>query len=167
MKPKSPTPNEDGLLEYIEDIIGSSRLIAQIEESVKSLEELNTERAQQLNRVKASEKARDSLLSSKNEAEQCLLIEGEIHDNNAILYQLQILANQIKMDNINEKAKPIEEKLQDLRDSMKEKTDKLKVLEDDYETKRKEHTVSIIKLNNNYNSIIFIFLLLKENCKRT
>jgi structural maintenance of chromosome 4 len=32
MKPKGQTPHEDGLLEYLEDIIGSNRYLEQINE---------------------------------------------------------------------------------------------------------------------------------------
>ena len=35
MKPKAPGPHEDGLLEYLEDIIGSNQYVEAIEESTK------------------------------------------------------------------------------------------------------------------------------------
>lgn len=142
MKPKAPSPHEEGLLEYIEDIIGSNRLIEEIEKSVDELEKLNTDRAQQLNRVKAVENARDNLEGPKDEAVQYLQMEGEIIDDEAILIQLQALAHQVKIDSINDQKKPIEDKLTELRDSMKEKTELLKTLEVDYEQKRKDHGVS-------------------------
>ena len=143
MKPKAPTPHEDGLLEYIEDIIGSNRLIEEIEKAVDQLESLNTDRAQHLNRVKAVEHGRDNLESAKNEAEQYLQLEGDILDNQAILLQLQSLAQQLKIDDIMEQQNPVIEQLQKLRDSMKTKTDNLDALEKEYEQKKKDHEVCL------------------------
>merc|ERR1711879_70323 len=116
-----------------EDIIGSNRLIEEIEKSVDQLEKLNTDRAQQLNRVKAMENARKALEGPKNEAELFLQMEGEILDSEGILVQLQSVAHQTKIDQIMEKKQPIEDQLTALRDSMKEKTELLKTFESEYE----------------------------------
>ena len=35
MKPKAPSPHEEGLLEYLEDIIGSGKHVEKIEEGTK------------------------------------------------------------------------------------------------------------------------------------
>ena len=143
MKPKAPTPHEDGLLEYIEDIIGSNRLIEEIDKAVQELETLNTERAQQLNRVKAIQYARDGLEGAKQEAESFLETEGEILDLQAVLGQLQMLAHQVKIDKIDKQRAPIEEKLQALRDSMKDQLESLQTLEKEHEQKRKDHAVGV------------------------
>ena len=45
MKPKAPSPHEEGLLEYLEDIIGSNRLVEPITEALKAMEALNESRA--------------------------------------------------------------------------------------------------------------------------
>ena len=47
-------PNESGLLEYLEEIIGSSVHVEKIEELAKVLEEANERRIEQTNRTKAS-----------------------------------------------------------------------------------------------------------------
>ena len=44
MKPKALTPHEEGLLEYLEDIIGSNRFVTKIEQAAKDLETLNEQR---------------------------------------------------------------------------------------------------------------------------
>lgn len=54
MKPKSQNPNDQGLLEYLEDIIGSNKYVADIETLERILEESNEKRIEQTNRVKAS-----------------------------------------------------------------------------------------------------------------
>jgi structural maintenance of chromosome 4 len=55
MKPKAANPNEIGLLEYLEDIIGSNKFVEDIEILAKVCEECNEKRIEQTNRVKASQ----------------------------------------------------------------------------------------------------------------
>jgi structural maintenance of chromosome 4 len=55
MKPKAATEHEDGLLEYLEDIIGTSKYKDPIEEASVSVEKMNEERGEKLNRVKLVE----------------------------------------------------------------------------------------------------------------
>ena len=54
MKPRGQGENDEGLLEYFEDIIGSDRFKADIEEKGKELETLNEMWGEKLNRVKVS-----------------------------------------------------------------------------------------------------------------
>ena len=54
MKPIAQNPNETGLLEYLEDIIGSNKYCEKIEEIEKSLEDKNDDRIEKTNRVKAA-----------------------------------------------------------------------------------------------------------------
>lgn len=48
MKPKALTPHEEGLLEYLEEIIGSDRFLEAAEEAAKSIETLNEKRAEKV-----------------------------------------------------------------------------------------------------------------------
>lgn len=52
MKPKSNNSHEEGLLEYLEDIIGTNVYVENIEKKAKELEEINEERSEKINRVK-------------------------------------------------------------------------------------------------------------------
>ena len=54
MKPKALNPNETGLLEYLEEIIGSSVFVEEIDNLAKSVEIENEKRIEQTNRVKQS-----------------------------------------------------------------------------------------------------------------
>ena len=72
MKPKAVAPGDEGLLEYLEDIIGSNVYLAQIAEADKVVESLSTERAERLNRVKAAEREEATLESGNSEAEALL-----------------------------------------------------------------------------------------------
>ena len=61
MKPKAQNEHEEGLLEYLEDIIGTSRFKQPIEEQQKLLEQLTDERDEKLTRLKIVEKDKLSL----------------------------------------------------------------------------------------------------------
>ena len=64
MKPKAATENDTGILEYLEDVIGSDKYVEAIKEKGAAVETLNEERAMKLNRVKATEGERENLEAS-------------------------------------------------------------------------------------------------------
>jgi structural maintenance of chromosome 4 len=68
MKPKAQNENEVGLLEYLEDIIGSQKYVENIEKLEKDIERLEDERREKLSRVKACEHELESLTSDFNNA---------------------------------------------------------------------------------------------------
>ncbi|KAJ3112511.1 Structural maintenance of chromosomes protein 4 [Phlyctochytrium bullatum] len=61
MKPKGQNENEDGLLEYLEDIIGTTKYKAQIETASQQLDGLVQERDEKLTRLRIVEKDKDAL----------------------------------------------------------------------------------------------------------
>lgn len=66
MKPIAANANETGLLEYLEDIIGSNRYLEQIQTLEKALEDKNDERIEKTNRVKAAQVEMKSLEKEKD-----------------------------------------------------------------------------------------------------
>lgn len=77
MKPKAPTEHEDGLLEYLEDIIGTSKFKEPIEEALQEMDKFNEERGEKLNRLKIVERERNALEAEKKEAEDYLRLYNE------------------------------------------------------------------------------------------
>lgn len=77
MKPKSPNEHEDGLLEYLEDIIGTAEYKKPIEEASQVLDTLNDERTEKMNRLKIVEREKDALEKDKKEAEDYLRLHNE------------------------------------------------------------------------------------------
>ncbi|XP_076435848.1 structural maintenance of chromosomes protein 4-like [Babylonia areolata] len=90
MKPKAQSEHEDGMLEFLEDIIGSNRFKQPIETLAQRVERLNEMRAEKLNRVKAVEKEKDELEGAKNEAVEYLTSENVIVRLKNKLYQKYI-----------------------------------------------------------------------------
>ena len=91
MKSKAPTEHEDGLLEYLEDIIGTTRYKTPIEEALVEVDRLNEERGEKLNRLKIVEKEKFSLESKKKEAEDYLRDQNDLVNRQSALWQVYIL----------------------------------------------------------------------------
>lgn len=65
MKPKGGAPGDSGILEYLEDIIGSHKYVEQIEQATANVELCNQERQSKANRLKMSESERTGLQVGK------------------------------------------------------------------------------------------------------
>lgn len=75
MKPKALGPNDTGLLEYLEEIIGSSKHIEEIDGLTKTLDGENEKRIEQTNRVKAAQQELSSLEQERQMAVDFLQME--------------------------------------------------------------------------------------------
>jgi len=90
MKPKAGNEHEDGLLEYLEDIIGTSKYKTPIEESAAEVETLNEICLEKSGRVQHVEKEKNSLEDKKDKALAYVKDENELAMKQAALYQLYI-----------------------------------------------------------------------------
>jgi structural maintenance of chromosome 4 len=88
MKPKAPSPHEDGFLEYLEDIIGTNKYVEAIEESFQEVERLNDARGTKLDRVRAVDREKEALEGAKAEAESFMLKQLKIDVARSELLQL-------------------------------------------------------------------------------
>lgn len=89
MKPKAEAEGEAGMLEFLEDIIGTTRLKAPLEKINGRVNELNELRAEKINRCKLVQKEKDALESVKNEAIEYLKMENNLIKKQGYLYELQ------------------------------------------------------------------------------
>lgn len=78
MKAKAQNENETGLLEYLEDIIGSNKYVTRIEELDKQIETRDEERREKLSRVNACKHELDALEADKNNAIEYLKKERNL-----------------------------------------------------------------------------------------
>ncbi|KAK4463285.1 putative structural maintenance of chromosomes protein 4 [Cladorrhinum samala] len=88
MKPKAANEHDDGLLEYLEDIIGTSKYKQPIEESAAEVETLNEICLEKSGRVQHVEKEKNSLEDKKNKALAFIRDENELAMKQSALYQL-------------------------------------------------------------------------------
>lgn len=133
---------EDGLLEYLEDIIGSNKYVEQIEEWSKTLDDLNEQRLEKVNRMKIAERDRDNLSGSKEEAEDFLEKERDIRRKQNMLYQLFIYEAIHIVESTEAKKKEASERLAEEKKSRSENEALLKQSEKEYDsTKSKYDTI--------------------------
>uniref|UniRef100_A0A2K5EI64 Structural maintenance of chromosomes protein n=1 Tax=Aotus nancymaae TaxID=37293 RepID=A0A2K5EI64_AOTNA len=133
MKPKGQTEHDEGMLEYLEDIIGCGRLNEPIKVLCRRVEILNEHRGEKLNRVKMVEKEKDALEGEKNIAIEFLTLENEIfrkknHVCQYYIYDLQkrIAEMETQKEKIHEDTKEINEKSNILSNEMKAKNKDVK-----------------------------------------
>ncbi|CAE6532357.1 unnamed protein product [Rhizoctonia solani] len=87
MKPKAPNEHEDGLLEYLEDIIGTSKFKEPIEEALAEADRLAEERGEKMARLKIVEKEKSKLEAEKEEAEAFLRDQNDLVRAQSKLWQ--------------------------------------------------------------------------------
>lgn len=90
MKPKAANEHDDGLLEYLEDIIGTSKYKSPIEESAMEVETLNELCTEKNARVQHVEKEKKGLEDKKNKALAYIRDENELALKQSALYQVYI-----------------------------------------------------------------------------
>ncbi|KFV98226.1 Structural maintenance of chromosomes protein 4, partial [Eurypyga helias] len=136
MKPKGQTEHDEGMLEYLEDLIGSARLKDPIQTLCRRVDILNEQRGEKLNRVKMVEKEKDALEVEKNKAIEFLCLENKIcKEKNRIcqyyIYDMKKQINDIEMqkEKINEQRNEVNEKSTTLAEKMKTKSKALEKLE--------------------------------------
>lgn len=146
MKPKAENENDDGLLEYLEDIIGTSEYKKSIEDAENQLESLNEECTSKLSRLEIVRKEVRSLQGPKNEVIRNMRMENELTMKKSLLYQVNIHRVQAsirintealekhkaQLDADREETKEIREEIVHLEETVKADTSELASL-------RKEH----------------------------
>ena len=90
MKPKAANEHDDGLLEYLEDIIGTSKYKTPIEEAAVELETMNEVCMEKQGRVQHVEKEKNGLEDKKNKALAFIRDENELAEKQSALYQIYI-----------------------------------------------------------------------------
>merc|ERR1740117_70211 len=89
MKPKAPNEHEDGLLEYLEDIIGSNRHVEPINEKMVVVDQLSEVRQEKLNRLRMAEREKTALDGPRREAESWVTAEGERLEVQSLVAQME------------------------------------------------------------------------------
>jgi len=139
MKPKSVGEHDEGLLEYLEDIIGSNRFIAEINEVAKTIEDINEQRVHLVKRVKISERDCEKLRQPREEAESFLSLEREIRSRQNLLYQLNENTARTESELAGQKLAGYTEKLELERNKLQECNERLSEVEKQYNQCSQEH----------------------------
>ncbi|KAL8713883.1 MAG: hypothetical protein Q9220_002029 [cf. Caloplaca sp. 1 TL-2023] len=90
MKPKAANEHDDGLLEYLEDIIGTSKYKTPIEESATEVDTLNEICTEKSSRMQHVEKEKKGLEDKKDKALEYIRDENDLASKQSALYQVYI-----------------------------------------------------------------------------
>lgn len=147
MKPKADNSNDTGMLEFLEDIIGTSRYKVPIDQLNAKYVELNEQRSQFVNRCKMSASEMAAISELKDEAINALKLENEkkiekskllqynLHRANFSVssYEAEFIADKEKLDKIDREIKECEEKRCTLNNEEQSKSKEYKQLQKEQE----------------------------------
>ncbi|KAK9365403.1 RecF/RecN/SMC [Lipomyces kononenkoae] len=138
MKPKAQNENDDGLLEYLEDIIGTSKYKKLIEESAQEVEALNEICHEKFGRLDIVQKEKSSLEDARNAALNYVRDANELTMKKSALYQLYVMRSreniQVTEDLLNDLAAQLQKELE----NNKGNEDEIENLNDRYKEAAKQ-----------------------------
>ncbi|KAK9457885.1 hypothetical protein V1511DRAFT_455014 [Dipodascopsis uninucleata] len=120
MKPKAQNENDDGLLEYLEDIIGTSKYKQPIEETAQQIEYLNEQVLEKESRLGIVKREKESLEEARKQALTFINDENELVLKKSTLYQLYIYSCQQSITVTNEIVEELKLKLKEESSTYKE-----------------------------------------------
>ena len=138
MKPKAQHDSDDGLLEYLEDIIGTSKYKQPIEESATQVEELNEICVEKSTRVQHVEKEKNSLEDKKEAALEFIRNENELTMRKSALYQIHIADSTANINVTAEMTTQLQAQLDEELEKHRGNEDEIKKLERKYKAGSKE-----------------------------
>lgn len=148
MKPKASTSGDEGLLEFLEDIIGTNRYVSLIEKVSTDIDELSEIKTQKANRVKLTKNELDQLEDIKNASTEYYKKEKELHIFGHLDFLIkrhqinkQILECQTKIQAHNDALSAIDKKIQ-------EKVQENSYIIEEHKKIKKEQDVLVQKKND-------------------
>ncbi|QIX00749.1 hypothetical protein AMS68_006266 [Peltaster fructicola] len=150
MKPKAVGDNDDGLLEYLEDIIGTSKYKTPIEEAANETEALNEVCLEKSGRVQHVEKEKNSLEDKKNKALAYIQHENELASKQSALYQIYVAECGDNIQVTDEAVQHIQQQLDDELQRHRGNEDEIKAMEKQY----KQETKACDKLEQSTQAIL-------------
>lgn len=124
MKPKTNDPNEPGLLEYLEDIIGSNQHKEQIDQLELELDKNIDAKREKIERVKISEADLVKLDDTKNVAVEFVKCEKQGYQLLNIQYQLERYKHNEEVTKCENEVAELDAKLKEEKKKHKEEVKK-------------------------------------------
>ena len=139
MKPKAANEHDDGLLEYLEDIIGTSKYKTPIEQSAVEVDTLNEVCTEKSARVQHVEKEKNSLEGKKDKALAFIRDENELAFKQSALYQIYTDECEDNLKVTEEAIGQMQQQLNTELERHQGNQDGIKSLEKDYRRGAKEY----------------------------
>ncbi|KAH8409526.1 hypothetical protein KR222_007722, partial [Zaprionus bogoriensis] len=113
MKPKGQTESETGMLEYLEDIIGTQRYIRPLQQINQRVEQLTDDRTEKHNRCKLAEREMKDLKPPYDEAVEYLVKENELMRTKNCVIQKYISLKRKKLEQYSKEHEACSEQLKE------------------------------------------------------
>eukprot|EP00804_Cyclotella_cryptica_P003038 CCRYP_006040-RB/>CCRYP_006040-RB protein AED:0.02 eAED:0.02 QI:226/1/1/1/1/0.66/3/2068/736 len=139
MAPKGKGKDDDGLLEYLEDIIGSNKYVEETDAAAEKVEQLSEVRQEKLNRVKAAEKEVQALSGAKSEAMALVGKDREIRRKRNVLFQISQMMARREGEGAREEKEELMQRLEGERTKLAEADERVKQIEDGMASQRAEY----------------------------
>ncbi|KAF8910222.1 hypothetical protein CPB84DRAFT_1764970 [Gymnopilus junonius] len=139
MKPKAPSEHEDGLLEYLEDIIGTSKYKEPIDEAMVEMERLQEDRQMKLNRLRHVESEKQALEAKKKEAEDFLRLKNEHVRAQSRLFQWTLMRCLELEEKLATQLEKLQKELEKETEQNRGDIDHLEQLKEHYEEREKAY----------------------------
>lgn len=139
MKPKAAGEHDDGLLEYLEDIIGTSKYKTPIDEAAAETEALNEVCAEKNTRVQHVEKEKNALEDKKDKALAFIHDENELAMKQSALYQVYINECSDNVVVTEEAVQQLQQQLDEEMEKHKGNQEGIKRLQKQYNATSKEY----------------------------
>ena len=138
MKAMGEGQHEEGLLEYLEDLIGSNQFIESINEKSKLFNELSEQRNEHMHRVKQAEKEKDALEGPRQEAEMYVKAATELLEAKCTLVLIQKLQVDKKIEEARSEVNEAALELDKVAEEIQQETSRGKDIESAFQAKEKE-----------------------------
>lgn len=156
MKPKAENDNESGMLEFLEDIIGTTRLKAPLEKINARVNELNELRSDKINRCKLVKNEVDALESVKDEAIAYLIMENNLMKKQACLYEKQKQESVEVLESVQREYEEAERVLKEVMSGLEEIKEKQRIKQEECSQINSQYEVvnkNLDALNEKYKSL--------------
>eukprot|EP00727_Mastigamoeba_balamuthi_P004554 m51a1_g14097 putative structural maintenance of chromosomes protein 4 (1237) ;mRNA; f:82387-87578 len=147
MPPKRQGAGDEGMLEYLEDIIGTARYIEQIDAATAALEEVQEQRTEKLNRVKLAGREKADIEAAKVEAEEYVAKDRRIIECRSAIAQLQRRECERKIESVSAKQAELSARLKQEKEKAAALATKVKEKELQFKKASKEHDALTAAMN--------------------
>ncbi|XP_022905361.2 structural maintenance of chromosomes protein 4 [Onthophagus taurus] len=140
MKPKAESESETGMLEYLEDIIGTGRYKEALEKLSEKHRDLSDKRNDKLNRCKMVETELNRLQAPMEEAVEYLKLENSITSCKNAIIQIEIHNSEMELVEKNTEKELVEAELQKIVNEVKDLEDEHITMKKSYNQAMKDYT---------------------------
>jgi len=148
MKPKGENKHEEGMLEFLEELIGTDKYVEDIEKGQALVETLSQNRAIKLEQVKVGEKEMAALEGPKDEAMRFRFLETSIAENKCKIVAARLKQCEAKCEEAEANKTAVSESFASQRKELDEIKGQVNALDDELKSKKEGHVLIVKALED-------------------